>query len=181
MKTIHWLLVATLLSAGVHAEAMGRKKQAAAETVKASQSAATMPEAVNRLGFELFRDLTAAAPSGNTFISPYSVHTALTMAWAGARGQTADEMASVMRLPPAGAVRGAAALGRALSSADSMARFDIANSMWLRRGLPIRKEYQALVERDFGGRAAELDFGDPAALKTINGWVKEKTNGMIDR
>ncbi len=178
MKTIHWLLVAALLAVGVQAEAMAKKKQAASDPAVA---AATMPEAANRLGFDLFRELASSRTGDNTFISPYSIHTALTMAWAGAKGKTADEMASVMRLPPAGAVKGAAALGRALASADSMARFDIANSLWLRRGLPIRKEYQTLVERDFGGRAAELDFGDPAALKTINGWVKEKTNGMIDR
>lgn len=178
MKYMHWLLLAALLITASPAAAMGRKKQAAADPAVA---AAAMPGAANRLGFDLFRELAAKDAGGNTFISPYSVHTALTMAWAGAKGATASEMSSVMRLPSAGAVEGAAALGRALASADSMARFDVANSLWLKRGLPVRPEFRGLVERAFNGTAAELDFGDPSALRTINGWVKQKTNGMIDR
>ena len=45
---------------------------------------------------------------GNLFFSPYSISTALSMTYAGARGQTAEQMAKVLhfpldsqRLPPA--------------------------------------------------------------------------------
>lgn len=179
MDQTNRLLIVVVLAA-LFTCGMG-KRDARIATASQSVAAATMPEAANRLGFDLFRTLTAATQGGNTFISPYSIHTALTMAWAGARGATASEMASVMRLPAADPVAGAQALGAALASADTMARLDVANSLWLKRGLPVRPEFRETVERAFRGTAAELDFRDPAALRTINGWVKQKTSGMIDR
>lgn len=172
-----WIM-AVLLIVGAPSGGMGEAKRPAATTAAA---APTIPEAANRLGFDLFRVLAAAKPEGNVFISPYSIHTALTMAWAGARGATASDMATVMHLQATEALESASSLGRTLASADSMARFDIANSMWVRQGLPVKPEYQSLVERSFNGRAATLDFLDPSALRIINGWVKEKTNGMIGR
>lgn len=148
-------------------------------TVKAS-----MPEAANRLGFELLAELAQKASGENVFISPYSIHTALCMAWSGARGGTAGAMAKTMHIAGTdmrGVMESSLALKDGLASADTMVRFDIANSLWSRRGLPLRPEFKAGVEKYFGGKAEELDFGSPQALRTINGWVKERTNGKIDR
>src|SRR5262245_5992357 len=44
-----------------------------------------------------------AAGDGNVLFSPYSIHTALSMARAGARGETAAQMDKVLRLPAEGA------------------------------------------------------------------------------
>src|SRR4051794_20116922 len=53
-------------------------------------------EGNNTFGFDLYHQLQAH--DGNLFFSPYSISTALSMTYAGARGQTAQEMAHVLHL-----------------------------------------------------------------------------------
>src|SRR5690242_8661395 len=52
----------------------------------------------NAFASDLYAQL--AAKPGNLFFSPTSIQTAMAMTWAGARGQTADEMAKALRLEP---------------------------------------------------------------------------------
>ena len=47
----------------------------------------------NRFAFDLFH---AAQGEGNLFFSPYCISTALAMTYAGARGETAEQMADVL-------------------------------------------------------------------------------------
>ena len=58
---------------------------------------ASVAAAVNGFGLDLYRAL-ATERDGNLFFSPYSIALALTMTYAGARGQTAEEMAAVLGL-----------------------------------------------------------------------------------
>src|SRR5262245_21290124 len=52
----------------------------------------------NEYAFDLYRQLTKEAkPDENIFFSPYSIQAAVAMTYAGARGETAEEIAKVMR------------------------------------------------------------------------------------
>jgi serpin B len=128
-------------------------------------------------------ELAGKSPGENVFISPYSIHAALCMAWSGARGRTADAMAGTMHLagPASGVMEACLALKDGLSSADALVRLEIANSLWSRRGLALKAGFKGGVEKYFGGTARELDFRDPRSRSVINGWVKEKTSGKIDK
>ena len=53
---------------------------------------------------------------GNLFFSPYSISTALAMTYTGARGNTAKEMADVLKLPPLGLEQIASAFGELQNS-----------------------------------------------------------------
>ena len=54
-------------------------------------------QSINAFGLELYGALQSqAGGSGNTVISPMSISAALAMAYAGANGQTATQMASVL-------------------------------------------------------------------------------------
>lgn len=180
---IRLLLIAAL--AALTAVGMGRRPQKTPRTAEglASEASAALPQSANRLGFDLFAQLTKKAPEDNVFVSPYSIHTALCMAYSGARGPTAKAMAGAMHLdkPAQEVMAGCRALKTGLATADTTVRFEIANSLWSRRGLALRPEFRSGVERYFEGTARELDFRDPGALKAINGWVKEKTGGKIDK
>jgi serpin B len=55
-----------------------------------------LTEGYNASGLQLFRALTQAP--GNVVLSPYSIGTALAMAYSGARGETEREMAAVLKL-----------------------------------------------------------------------------------
>ncbi len=184
------LILMFLLSFTRTSLALGKRpdKQAGIQ-IKQTQAAvavspADLPQAANRLGFDLLAELVEKSPGENVFISPYSIHTALCMAWSGARGGTAAAMAKAMHLAGAQAIdvmSSSLSLKSGLASADTLVRFEIANSLWSKQGLPLRPEFKAGVERYFEGRAQELDFAGPQALGTINGWVKEKTNGKIEK
>lgn len=178
------LLTASLVI--LTAMGLGKRPQKASQTggpQTIAEAAAGLPQSANRLGFDLFAQLTKRAPEENVFVSPYSIHTALCMAYSGARGQTAKAMARVMHLaiPARGVMEACLDLKSGLASADSLVRLEIANSLWSRRGLPLKAEFKSGVEKYFEGAARELDFRDPGALKSINGWVNEKTSGKIDR
>jgi len=180
-------LLIVLLSVSAQVLALGKRPEKPVQTgtMKAEVTAkVSLPEAANSLGFDLLAELAGKSPGENVFISPYSIHTALCMAWSGARGGTADAMARTMHIAGSQAqdvMVSCLSLKSGLASADTLVRFDIANSLWSRQGLPLRTEFKAGVEKYFDGRAEALDFGSPQALRTINGWVKERTNGKIER
>lgn len=66
-------------------------------------------DATNAFGIDFYRATAKASPSGNLFISPYSMSVALTMAAEGAREETEAEMARVLHFPTVGAAGGAGA------------------------------------------------------------------------
>jgi serpin B len=126
-----------------------------------------------------------AANEGNVFLSPYSISTALGMTWAGARGETADQMKKVLHFPNDG-VRVHQALGRL--SADLTVpgnqkgvRLGIANRLYGAEGEAFRPEFLAIAEKCYGGGLEQVDFaGDSeAARKIINTWVEKKTEDKI--
>lgn len=179
-------LLIVLIALASQALALGKRpeKAPAGRATVQAETALHLPRAANQLGFDLLAELAKKSPGENVFISPYSIHSALCMAYSGARGGTASAMAAAMHvrkwtLPLL--MSGCSELRQGLASSDSLVRFDIANSLWSRQGLPLRPEFKAGVEKQFDGRAQALDFGSPQALRTINGWVKEKTNGKIDK
>jgi serpin B len=66
-----------------------------------------------------------------------------------------------------------------LSQLDPKVRFQIANSIWYRKGMSFEQEFIDLNKAYFDALVSELDFDDPKAAETINGWVDENTNGKI--
>jgi serpin B len=73
---------------------------AAAEPVRPAGNPAV--EASNAFACDLFRKLSETSADKSVLFSPYSISTALAMTLEGARGDTASEMAKVLRLPNPG-------------------------------------------------------------------------------
>lgn len=138
---------------------------------------AAVVEGYNRTGLRLFQALDQG--SGNIVLSPYSVGSAMAMALAGARGETATQMAKVLSLefPPAEIDRANAALLASLNSASAAAfRLEAANAVMLtRHGDVISDAYLAVLRKDY---AAEVFRG--ADIAAVNGWVRQRTGGKID-
>jgi serpin B len=133
---------------------------------------------------EIAWDLVRAAGSGNVVISPASVWEALAMTHAGARGETAAEIAAVLGLPDDRAAIGAAASALRASLAAAKGEkitLDVANRLWVQKGEPLEAEFTAGLERSFGAGSGVVDFsGAAAAARTeINTWVAERTAKKI--
>lgn len=138
----------------------------------------------NGFGFRLFHALAEekAGNQGNIFVSPLSVSMALAMAYNGARGATADEMAEVLGF--GGMDRAAvsalyAKLVPALVAADPKVKIQIANSIWSRTGFEAEPDFLALNRSAFDAETRSLDFGLPDAAAIVNKWVSDKTHGLI--
>ncbi|HDN19743.1 MAG TPA: serpin family protein, partial [Candidatus Acetothermia bacterium] len=123
---------------------------------------------------------------GNLFLSPYSISLALAMAYAGARGETAAEMAQALhfslpqeRLHPA---FNALDLVIAEHAAAGGIELHTANAFWGQLGHRFLQGYVDLLSRNYGAKLHLVDFHDtPDACRVrINDWVSEKTEGKIE-
>ena len=103
----------------------------------------------------------------------------MTMMLAGARGETASEMAKVLGLQLSREMidgANAAALGSLRKIPSARSQMYIANALMLtKRGTIISEDYVSLLRKTY---AAEIFRGTD--LAKVNGWVKEKTGGKID-
>jgi serpin B len=126
-----------------------------------------------------------ASAEGNLFFSPFSVSTALAMTFAGARGNTAREMAAALHFSMEGEELQSAFAGlkRNLLEAEREGgvRLKVANALWPQKGYPFLPEYLALLERYYGTTATPMDYARAAeqARQTINQWVERETENKI--
>ncbi|HEX8684721.1 MAG TPA: serpin family protein [Ardenticatenaceae bacterium] len=149
----------------------------------------------NAFAWDVYQQLRAE--EGNLFYSPYSISLALAMTYAGARGETEQQMAQTLHfdLPQEQLHPAFNALDLELSSlgqtegeeetegeADERFQLNIANALWGQQGYAFRPEFLDLLARNYGAGLGLLDFGsDPeAARQTINDWVSDATEEKIE-
>jgi serpin B len=144
--------------------------------VLAASGWGALVDAFNGTGLRLFQAF--AKTPGNIVISPYSIGTAMATVLAGARGDNAAEMAKVLgQKLPGDEINAASAAVLASLNVVSPASFQlrVANALMLTKpGNAVSESYIAVLREKY---AAEIFQG--ADLATVNGWVKEKTNGKI--
>jgi len=141
---------------------------------------------------------------GNLFFSPYSISTALAMTYAGAKGETEKQMATVLHFPTLRMVDSQASGESAIEKktltqeqfAQSFAKVIkdlnargekgnyqlwVANALWGQQGYGFLKEFLALMENNYGGQFFEVDFAGAteATRQKINAWIEKKTNNKI--
>jgi serpin B len=147
----------------------------------------TVITASNNFSSALLRAVNSSrALDSNVFISPLSATMALGMTMNGAAGTTFDEMRATLgfgALPREEILRSYRDLIALLRGLDSRVDFRIANAIWTATRFAASVDPAFLDESQdyFGAQVASLDFSSPEALTTINGWVKEGTNGKIER
>jgi serpin B len=142
---------------------------------------------------------------GNFVYSPYSIYLAFAMAYAGARGNTATEIADTLHFNlPADAIPAAfQKLNEIISQPDTSTCFDvpsdgnldfentvekenytlnIANALWGQEGYPFLSPYINTVDKYYGGGLESLDFtGNPEKVaEIINEWIGEQTEDRIN-
>jgi serpin B len=132
---------------------------------------------------QLYQNLASA--EGNLFLSPLSISTVLAMTYAGARGNTATEMAEALHFTLAGEELHSAFadLRRNLLEVEGKGgvRLKVANALWPQKGYPLLQEYVALVERYYRISVTPMDYTKAAeqARQTINQWVERETENKI--
>jgi serpin B len=142
-------------------------------------------QSIDAFGLELYKALQAeTGGSGNLFLSPFSISTALAMVYAGARGDTAAQMASVLHLS-GDAASIAHEFGTLFADLNSAGQGDyalsIADALWGQQGMEFLSQFLDTMQTDYGGGLNQVDFiNDADAVRqTINDWVAGHTNGKI--
>ena len=126
-------------------------------------------------GTDLYLKLAA---TGNVVFSPASIAAALRMALAGARGETAAELAAALHLPgPEAAADGLAQLA-AIRPGDDLT-FRAPNVMWLQTALPVRDSYVAQLAATVSVQRCSFSQAPEAARQQINSVIAEQTAGKI--
>ena len=148
--------------------------------------------AANAFGLDLFAKLRAGAGAGNLVFSPTSIAIALAMARAGARGETAAQMDTVLH--DLGADDQAAAINAldvVLNSRSGTFRgFDgtsydltlnVANAPFAQRDEQWQQAFLDALAQRFGAGLRLVDYkSDPESARVqINQWVSDRTNGRI--
>lgn len=173
----------TILAALTGCGAAGASKPA---STRSSGPPAAVPAAVHS-GQALALALLArlGQGGGNVVFSPYSIESALAMVGTGAGGSTATEIDHVLHTSsPATLAAGLAALDARLtggSSSPKAPRLHVANALWVRTGLILKKPFTSTLATLFGASPQIVDFaGAPEpARQAINSWVAAHTGHKI--
>lgn len=132
----------------------------------------------NRFAVNLYQQL---ATEDNLFFSPFSISLALGMTYAGAAGETAEQMAQVLNVPAADAM--ADVFGDLSDNLTSREGFtlNLANALWGQQGRRFQPSFLLTTRTDYGATLRNLDFQNASAeaRTIINDWVERETEGII--
>jgi serpin B len=155
------------------------------------QQGAAVVVANNQFAIDLYG--RPGGREGNLFFSPYSISKALAMTYAGARGDTEQEMAAVLHFTLGQEKqhqgflemrkllnRNHPAMMGGRSPRKPIPQLWVSANLWGQRGYGFRKGYLDLLRECYGAGLQEVDFTAPdRARKTINDWAERQTNHKI--
>lgn len=174
------LMGMTLVACGSTAPAEKRDPRAITQL---TPSLSAVVHGNNAFAWSLYAELDQG--QDNLFLSPFSISAALGMTYAGARGQTADEMKNVLHIELDDAAYHAS-FGALLGDLAGPHRgrgyqLDIANRLFGQQGFDFNSDFLQLTSDDYGAPLQQLDFKrDPdGSRQTINGWVEDQTQNRI--
>ena len=151
---------------------------------------ALLVEGNSAFAFELYQALKGE--EGNLFCSPYSISLALAMTYAGASGETAQQIADTLqflldqdRLHPAFNWLDAelAKRGKGAEGKDGEGfRLNIVNAIWEQKDYEFLTDFLDVLAENYGAGLRILDFitETEKSRLTINDWVSDQTEGRIE-
>jgi serpin B len=147
-------------------------------------------EGNSTFAFDLYQELSDE--EGNLFYSPYSISLALAMTYAGARGETEQQMAETLKFllsqeelhPVFNGLdillgqRGEGAQGKD----EEGFRLNIVNAIWGQKDYEFLDEYLDVLAENYGAGLRILDFINKTeeSRLTINDWVSDQTEDRIE-
>ncbi|MBW2976778.1 serpin family protein [Candidatus Woesearchaeota archaeon] len=141
-------------------------------------------KANNQFAIDLYNKINKES-NENIFFSPWSISTAVAMAYEGARGDTANEMQSVFHFPENANSRRSsyAKMLNTINKAGGKYKLSTANAIWLQKDYPFLKDYKNTISKYYLGEIKNLDFvNDPdKSSSDINNWVSKNTNNKIKK
>src|ERR1039458_8984552 len=125
-----------------------------------------------------------AGGDANLILSPFNIATALSMASAGARGQTAKEIQAVLHLhydPTYDSALGVLLADLTKAGNTGGNELHTANGLWVQKGFAIQPAFENTLTNNYRAALTALDFiaNPEAARSQINRWTEEQTKDKI--
>jgi len=147
-----------------------------------TQGVNAVAKANNQFAIDLYNEINKDS-NENIFFSPWSISTAVAMAYEGARGDTAIEMQNVFHFPVDDNSRRSsyAKMLNTLNKASGKYKLSTANTIWLQENYPFLEDYKDTISRYYLGEIKNLDFvkNPSGSSSKINSWVSKNTNNKI--
>ncbi len=181
MKKILILILFLSLSAGIWYCTTPEEPEGNGFVPEITSLEKSVVKAGNSFTMELFPALNEEETHKNIFISPFSISTALSMTYNGARGETRSSMAEILCFPDLSfdqvnnAYRN---LTEYLKTADEEVTLNIANSIWIKENFDVIQEFIEVNRTFYDAEVCTLDFNNPESVD-IN-WVRNKTEEKIE-
>lgn len=177
-QTIMMICIAALSLSVCHAPAVLAGSSGQNEKIAVAR-------ANNAFAADVYRQLKPTPD--NLVFSPYSLFTALSMTYAGAKQSTETQMAEVLHFPfEAPQIHEALnAWGQTLQTSDEDAQKGYqlyhANALWTQEGQQLLTEFTDLLRTYYNATLTTLDFKNTPqqAADAINAWVNQHTQGKI--
>ena len=151
------------------------------DTNATAESVNSLVDSLNDFSFNFYQQIKSNE-DGNIFFSPYSIFVALSMAYEGAKGNTASEIQNVLNILQ----NDSTTLGtfgkiyNLLNQNQDGYTISTANAFWANQDYRFLPEYLSLLENFYIAEAYELDFANNAvAAEIINSWIEEQTQDKI--
>ena len=146
---------------------------------------AALVQASNHFAFDLYGQLSRDKKDQNLFYSPTSISLALGMTSAGARGETAKQMAGVLHWQGESAAlhSGMNTWIRQLNAIDKGQEYElrVANRLWAQQGYKFLDPFLKITRDQYQAALGQVNFQTQTepARQTINRWVEQQTAGKI--
>ncbi|XP_073847851.1 serine protease inhibitor 42Dd-like [Musca autumnalis] len=153
----------------------------AAETIAPSAKASR-----NLFAANLFSVVAPEHLSTNVVYSPASIQTCLALGFAGADGETAEEMRKVLYLGEGDKRQVVQNYGEFLGELFKTPKANgpilkMANRLYVNENLKIAEEYNKITTEYLDAKAENVDFrNSQEAINKINTWVEEQTEKKIE-
>ncbi len=135
--------------------------------------------ALKDFSYETSSLLLGTGENGNH--SPLSLYFALAIAATGAKGETAGEMLSLLRVRDSAELsEQCSMLYKMLYSDGEISKLKIANSLWLKNYFEFKDDYIDNAVESFYASLFEVDFTDDETAKAMSEWVSENTSGTLN-
>jgi len=147
-----------------------------------SSAMATIADSNAVFALDLYRTLSRAKASGNVFVSPFSISSALAMVHLGAKGNTADQMAEALSFSSVKDVHADfQTLNSDINSPSASYILKLANRLYGENTCNFLTEFQEATQKFYHADLKAVDFMGSAedCRAEINSWVEQQTENKI--
>ncbi|XP_051929567.1 leukocyte elastase inhibitor-like [Hippocampus zosterae] len=131
---------------------------------------------------ELLRTLSQANPTGNIFVSPLSISSALAMVYLGAKGDTATQMAKALSFSSGESVHADfQTLNADINSPSASYVLKLANRLYGETTSRFLSQFLDATQKYYKADLKTVDFiaAPEASRAEINSWVEQQTENKI--